>query len=106
MSKLANYSWLEREPAPRILREALALFGVVEIAGRGDSPAILSWARELGLTEYRHDETAWCGLFMALCARRAGYPLPPTPLWAMSWKTWGTPVREPMLADVLDSVAR
>src|SRR6185436_14427813 len=101
MSKLNNYAWLEREPGPRILKEALALFGVDELAGRGDSPTILSWARELGLKSYRHDETAWCGLFLALCARRAGYALPPTPLWALSWKRWGTPVREPMLADVL-----
>ena len=42
MSKLNNYAWLEREPGPRILKEALALFGVDEIAGRGDSPTILS----------------------------------------------------------------
>ena len=98
---LGPYAWLEREEGPRILKEALRHFGVAEVAGSGDNATILSWARELGLKAYRHDATAWCGLFMAVCAKRAGYPLPPTPLWALSWKSWGTSVREPMLADVL-----
>ncbi|HTD83795.1 MAG TPA: TIGR02594 family protein [Gemmatimonadaceae bacterium] len=101
MSNLGPYAWLEREDGPRILKEALRHFGVVEVSGDGDNPTILGWARELGLTGYKHDETAWCGLFLALCAQRAGYPPPPTPLWALSWKNWGTPVDEPMLSDVL-----
>jgi len=101
MSNLATYAWLEQEPAPRILKEALALFGTVEDAGNGDSPTILSWARELRIRDYRHDETPWCGLFLAICAQRAGYTPPRTPLWALSWSTWGKPARVPMLGDVL-----
>lgn len=101
MSKLGPYVWLEREPAPQILKEALALFGIVEVAGRGDSPTILSWAKELRLPKYLHDETPWCGLFVAVCARRAGYVPPPTPLWALAWLGWGRPADRPMLGDVL-----
>lgn len=95
------YAWLEHEPAPRILKEALRHIGVVEVEGAGDNPTILGWARELGLSDYKHDETAWCGLFLALCCRRSQYPIPRTPLWALSWTTWGVPVDVPMLGDVL-----
>ncbi|PYQ26983.1 MAG: TIGR02594 family protein [Acidobacteria bacterium] len=101
MKNLGPYAWLEREAGPRLLKEALRHFGVVEAAGNHDNPTILAWARELGLRDYRHDATAWCGLFLALCAQRAGYPPPATPLWALSWKTWGTAAPEPMLGDVL-----
>jgi len=101
MANLGAYAWLEKEPGPRILREALRHFGVVEVSGDGDNRTILAWARELGLNQYKHDETAWCGLFMALCCRRSGYEIPRTPLWALSWKNWGRRAREPMLGDVL-----
>ena len=101
MSQLGPYAWLQNEPAPRILVEAVRLFGVTEVAGNGDNPIILSWAKELRLKQYTHDETAWCGLFMAICAKRAGYPLSRAPLWALSWTNWGMPAGQPMLGDVL-----
>ena len=101
MSHLGAYAWLEQEDGPRILKEALRLFGVAEVSGEGDNATILSWAKELDLRNYQHDETAWCGLFVAICAKRAGYPIPRTPLWALSWARWGVKIREPMLGDVL-----
>jgi uncharacterized protein (TIGR02594 family) len=99
--ELGLYAWLAKEPAPRVLVEAVRLFGVAEVEGNGDNPTILSWAKELGLKEYVHDETAWCGLFLALCVKRAGYPLSRAPLWALSWATWGTKSDVPKLGDVL-----
>ena len=101
MSDFGRYAWLANEPAPRILVEAVRLFGVAEVEGNGDNPTILSWAKELGLKEYTHDETAWCGLFLALCVKRAGYPLSRAPLWALSWATWGAKADVPKLGDVL-----
>jgi uncharacterized protein (TIGR02594 family) len=101
MRNLGPYAWLEREDGPRVLKEALRHFGVVEAAGDGDNQVILAWARELGVRDYSHDATAWCGLFMALCVRRAGYLPPAAPLWALSWRKWGTAVLKPMLGDVL-----
>ena len=99
---LGSYTWLEKEPGPRILVEAVRLFGVAEVTGNGDNATILSWARELGLEkQYKHDETAWCGLFAAICAKRAGYAVPKTPLWALSWAKWGKQSDLPMLGDVL-----
>ncbi len=101
-----SYAWLRREPGPPLLNEALQLYGVQEEPGDADNPLILSWAKELNVTDcYYHDATAWCGLFMGIVANRAGYALPfAAPreiLWAMNWKRFGDPAPVPMLADVL-----
>jgi len=99
------YHWLATlQPLPRMVREGIALIGTAETAGAGNSPAILSWAAQLGgdvARAYRADSTAWCGLFMALVAQRAGKDVPPAPLWALSWTKFGSEVARPMLGDVL-----
>ncbi len=38
---------------------------------------------------------------MAIVARRAGKPAPASPLWALSWASFGTASPRPMLGDVL-----
>ena len=102
MSQLGPYAWLQRESTPRILVEAVRLFGVTEVSGDRDNATILSWAKELGLEkQYKHDETAWCGLFAAICVKRAGYPVSRAPLWALSWSVWGRKADRPMLGDIL-----
>lgn len=98
------YAWIENEPAPKILLEMRKLFGVKETPGRGDNPVILQWAQEVGgnvARDYEHDETAWCGLAMALAAKRAGYTPVVEPLWALNWAKFGDPVLVPMLGDLL-----
>lgn len=98
------YRWLtEVEGLPRILQEALRLYGVRELRGPADNPEILAWAREVGLepTTYRHDETAWCGLFMAVVAKRAAKLVVSGPLWALNWRKWGVASPRPSLGDVL-----
>lgn len=96
-----GYEWLANEPAPRILVEALHFYGTLETAGSGDNPVILGWARELGYRDYVHDAIPWCGLAMAISAKRAGYEPPENALRALSWATWGVPAPVPMLGDVL-----
>jgi uncharacterized protein (TIGR02594 family) len=98
----ARYAWLANEPAPRMLIEALKLYGVHEAKGSADNPVIIGWAKETGLSRtYREDVTPWCGLFMAVVARRAGKPLPKSPLWARDWATWGEASPKAALGDVL-----
>lgn len=97
----AAYAWLEREPGPKMLREALKLYGTVELAGAADSPTIMGWARETGVRGYTADSVPWCGLFMAVVAKRAGKPVPKRPLWALNWGTWGEDGGQPELGDVL-----
>jgi uncharacterized protein (TIGR02594 family) len=100
----AQYSWLQGEPGPKVLLEAVKLYGTVEGLGTADNPSILEWAKEIGETDYVHDSIAWCGLFLAICAKRAGYAPARVALRALSWASWGIPVPAPALGDVLTFV--
>ncbi|SNR92856.1 TIGR02594 family protein [Hymenobacter mucosus] len=98
----SKYVWLLREGAPKILVEALKLYGTREIVGAQHSPEILAWARKLGMSrDYTMDETPWCGLFMAVCAANAGYTPARIALRAKDWLNWGRPVGQPMLGDAI-----
>ena len=95
-----KYAWLAGEHGPRMLTEALKLYGVKETVGTGNNPEIMSWADECGI-KYDADVVPWCGLFAAVVAHRAKKPIPGSPLWARSWALWGSPAPVPSLADVL-----
>lgn len=97
-----GYEWLWAETGPKMLREALALFGTREVAGPKNNPEIIGWAKEVHTT-YPGDATAWCGLFVSVCAKRAGWDYHPNgnALWARNWADWGTPQKVAMLGDVL-----
>lgn len=98
----SSYSWLAKEPGPKMLVEALKEFGVHEAPGTADNPRIIAWAREIGVHGYDHDAIPWCSLFMSVIAHRAGKPLTKAPLWALSWSDWGQPApKAPELGDVL-----
>ncbi len=97
-----NYQWLAQEDAPKMLVEALKLYGTTEAPGdREDNPEIINWAKELGLKDYVHDSIAWCGLFVAIVAKRAGKEVVANPLWAANWSKFGTAQQRAMLGDVL-----
>lgn len=97
-----GYPWLRVISLPSLAREGLATLGTREIVGPQHNPVILGWAREVGLADvYRADETPWCGLWMAVVAQRAGWPVVNAPLWARNWARFGAASPEPMLGDVL-----
>jgi uncharacterized protein (TIGR02594 family) len=83
--------------------EAVKLYGTIEFPGPQNNPVIMAWAAETGLDAagYTGDDVAWCGLFMAVVAKRAGKLAPPVPLRALSWVDFGNPSPEPSLGDVL-----
>jgi uncharacterized protein (TIGR02594 family) len=89
-----QYSWLKKGGNPRALNEALKLYGITEIKGAKHNPEILKWADEVNPTIgnwYESDEKAWCGLFVAVCLKRAGY-IPPSgfnALRALEYAKWG-----------------
>jgi uncharacterized protein (TIGR02594 family) len=98
------FEYLGAEPGSVMLREALAHYALHEIAGPASNPTIMAWAKEVGASSYYHnDDTPWCALFMAHCAKVAGFTLPPDPLAALSWAKFGRPApnRVAMLGDVL-----
>jgi uncharacterized protein (TIGR02594 family) len=102
-----QYKDLEAAVIIPIMNEALKLYGVRELAGEGNNPIILGWAKELNHTVksfYTKDSIAWCGLFMGVCAKRAGYQPPEGfhVLRARSWGKWGDPIHGfPLLGDIL-----
>lgn len=101
----AAYAYLnDISDQPRMIREALRLFGTKEQPGPGDNPVIKSWAAEVSTQmahDYYADSVPWCGLFMAVVAKRAQKPLPPNPLWALNWAKFGEQAGQPMLGDTL-----
>lgn len=97
-----QYKWLTNLDGPLMVVEAIKLYGTKEFAGAADNPVILSWAKEVGLQAvYTDDEIPWCGLFMAVVAKRAYKPIPKDPLWALNWKNFGVTAAHAMLGDVL-----
>jgi len=100
----AAFQFLSDIKAPKLIVEGMKTYGTVEAPGAANNPVILSWAVEVGLTSsYKHDSTAWCGLWMAMVVKRAGYTPVTDPLWAKNWSWWGNEVRrsEAALGDVL-----
>jgi uncharacterized protein (TIGR02594 family) len=98
------YQWLLQERGPRMLLEALRLYGTLEQQGSANNPAIMAWAKEVGEDVskiYWADSVPWCGLAMALIAKRSGYDPPHDPLWALNWGSFGQHAPNPMLGDVL-----
>lgn len=101
-----KYKWLASEPGPRMITEALKIYGTKEIVGAKHNPVILGWAKEIGIGNLVHDdEQAWCGLAHATVAFRAGKSLEPLNSWdllrALQWARWGDGVDVPMFADTL-----
>jgi uncharacterized protein (TIGR02594 family) len=86
------YAWLGKEPGPKMLMQMVALCGTVEFSGAADNPVILTWADECGISGYKHDAIPWCGLTVAIAAKRAGWDYAPghNALWARNWALWGT----------------
>lgn len=108
MIKLPDeYNDLNNCIAHPLIREALKLYGITEFSGPKNNPVILGWAKELGNPinqYYKSDETAWCALYVSVCAKRAGYQPPDgfNALRAKSFTTWGDPVfGDPIIGDIL-----
>lgn len=88
-----KYKWLNDEAGPKELKEALLLYGTLEVAGTKSNPVIMAWAKEVGVSGwYADDAVAWCGLFKGVCAKRAGWVVKSDLLSALSWAKWGTEV--------------
>lgn len=99
------YKDLAKSDVPRIVREAVALYGTTEDPGSANDPQIMAWAKELSETVkgYTADSIPWCGLFAAVIVARAGFgdQTPDNPLWALNWLKFGRPISEAALGDIL-----
>lgn len=96
-----NYDWLKKETGPKVIVEAMKLYGTKEVAGDANNPVILEWATDLGISYYKSDEIFWCGLFAAIVVKRAGKDVVKDPLRAKAWGLFGQEVKQAMLGDIL-----
>lgn len=104
MNLPALFQYVGAEAGPKILLNALADYGVREVAGAASHPRIMEMAQQVGATSYYpSDATPWCALAMAAWAKAAGFALPRDPLAALSWAKFGSPAPGgvAMLGDVL-----
>lgn len=100
-----NYEWLDKlGTLPRMVVEARALLGTVELNGAANSPTIMAWAEEVKgdvAEAYKADSVPWCGLFISVIAKRSGKTPVAQPLWALNWRKFGVAAGQPALGDVL-----
>jgi uncharacterized protein (TIGR02594 family) len=98
----AKYKFLLNEPAPKLIIEALKIYGTKEIVGKQHNPVIMQWAKDTGLQNvYTSDEVPWCGLVIAWLCLQAGKPVVKDPLWALNWAKWGDHMPNPELGDIV-----
>ena len=62
---------LQTNPDLAWMVEAKKHVGLREVKGIEHHPTIAAWLNELGAW-WTDDETAWCGVFIAICLKRAG----------------------------------
>lgn len=91
---------------PLWLQEALSRIGTKELAGGGDNPLIIEWAKELGgnvASEYTHDSIPWCALFIDSCLSRAGQK-PLDTLYALDYAKYGLKLPGPAVGAIASMV--
>lgn len=96
-----GFEFLLTEITPKILVEAVKLYGVEETIGSKSNPVIIQWAKDLNIKEYNDDAIPWCGLFIAKVVANAGKDIVKGPLWAQNWLNYGVAIDEAMLGDIL-----
>ena len=91
---------------PIMVEQALSYYGIKETAGRGNTPEIMEWAKNLGGWQgesYNADSIPWCGLFMAQVAKDSAVDMPHKMVWlrAKDWARVGTRAASAGLGDIL-----
>lgn len=74
-----KFKWILNEPGPKIIFQMLKYYRLMETPGKGSTPLIMQWAKELGVTKdmFPSDATPWCGLGANYNLHAIGYPIPP-----------------------------
>lgn len=89
-----QYSYLLADNMPKMIKEAIKIYGTTEKEGPGNNPEIMKWAKEVGAKDYTADKIPWCGLAIAVVALRAGKKLVQHFLYALNWGGFGVPITE------------
>jgi len=87
---------------PPWMVRAIALRGLYERSGSADNPVILEMARICGgqiAATYKHDDIAWCALFVNYDLRAAGQPGNDS-LWALDFANYGQKLSGPAVGAI------
>lgn len=99
-----KYKYLLSDDIPRVIREALKLYGIREFVGEDNNPVILEWAEEVkkfvGI-DYEMDATPWCGLFTGVVVKRANFTPPRICVRAKEWVKFGWENDEAEIGNIL-----
>lgn len=84
----------KQQPTELDLLDAMrARVGIREIAGKDHNPLIVSMFADVGHSEIKDDETAWCAAAVGSALKSCGLPIPPRDvnLLAKSYLSYGVP---------------
>lgn len=83
-----------------LLEVALSQYGVKEVVGLQNNPAIVNYAHDIGMSWVASEDVAWCSIFMNWCAMKAGV-VRSAKANARSWLVIGQEVTEPQTGDIV-----
>lgn len=83
-----------------VLHEMLKGYGLKEITGEENNPAIIEMFHSIGFTWVKEEETAWCSAALNYFCFRLGYERSGK-LNARSWLQVGEEIETPQLGDVV-----
>lgn len=79
---------------------ALTEYDTAEVVGLNNNPKIVAYAKEIGATWVKDDETPWCAIFMQWCLMKAKKPFSYMAN-ARYFLKYGTKTESPTLGDIV-----
>lgn len=79
---------------------ALTEYDTAEIVGIENNPKVVAYAKEIGATWVKDDETPWCAIFMQWCLMKAKKPFSSLAN-ARSFLKYGIKTESPTLGDIV-----
>lgn len=78
--------------------------GVTEVPGPKVNPRIMEYYKaakwDSGGDDSETDKSPWCGAFIAWVMKQHGYQPPSLAISSGSWKSFGTPIKEPIIGAI------
>ena len=98
-----KYKWMEEMPTPKMWAVAKKHYGVIERGKNGLINTILiNWWRLLGVFgRFKNNDFPWCGGFVAIVVKEAGYKPVKDFLGARNWLNYGIQVERAKWMDIV-----
>jgi uncharacterized protein (TIGR02594 family) len=83
-----------------LIKKVSTYYGLRDIEGKENNQQILVFFKETGHNDVKDDETSWCSVFMAYCAKELNQKYPKSAT-ARSWLDQGVKVKKPLPGDLV-----